>query len=417
MTRRSALRAPAAAALALAGCGRRREPGRTSLWASDSEGENVKFVLGGYRRARDVDLQWLASADAHEKLLTAFAGDSLPDVMMVARDWLPEFEAVGVLSPLPAGPGVPPSLLSGQLADAHAAMAHDGRWWGVPWTLDTEVQYHRRDILADAGHAAPPPRLDDWRAMLRAVKRRGRARFAVLMQLDWPEHLLNIANQIADAPLRDRFSYGNYRSPGWREALALYKSLFDEGLAPLAGSVQVPDSTGDLARGFVAIYPSGAWTRADLLRRKLMPRSDWAVATLPGADGPGVHMIRGAVLGVAHDAVAPTRAWGLIRYLTLPETQLRFFHAAGVMPSVAAAWADPQVARDPCARVYAAALARPAPVPPIPEWPRIKTEVQAIAERLARGQLSVDEAATLMDARADFLLEKRRWLLDKGKIV
>ena len=53
-------------------------------------------------------------------------------------------------------------------------------------------------------------------------------------------------------------------------------------------------------------------------------------------------------------------------------------------------------------------------LPKVPEWERIVSEMQVVAERMVRGQYSVDEAAAEIDRRADRLLEKRRWMLGKG---
>ena len=43
--------------------------------------------------------QWPLSA-AHEKLLTAFAGDALPDVSQLGNTWIPELATLGALEPL-----------------------------------------------------------------------------------------------------------------------------------------------------------------------------------------------------------------------------------------------------------------------------------------------------------------------------
>ena len=64
-----------------------------------------------------------------------------------------------------------------------------------------------------------------------------------------------------------------------------------------------------------------------------------------------------------------------------------------------------------------AAVRVAAVTPTVPEWERITGEVQVIAERMVRGRLTVDQAAAAMDVRADALLEKRRWLLDRGRIA
>jgi multiple sugar transport system substrate-binding protein len=47
----------------------------------------------------------------------------------------------------------------------------------------------------------------------------------------------------------------------------------------------------------------------------------------------------------------------------------------------------------------------------VPEWERIATEMRLVVERAVHGELSVDQAVRQLDARADQILEKRRWLL------
>src|SRR3546814_1767042 len=73
--------------------------------------------------------------------------------------------------------------------------------------------------------------------------------------------------------------------------------------------------------------------------------------------------------------------------------------------------------RDPAVAPFRVQLERATALPKVPEWERIVTEMQTVAERMVRGQFSVDEAAREIDARADRLLEKRRWMLEKGRTL
>jgi multiple sugar transport system substrate-binding protein len=83
-SRRNALQrlGAAAALLTLGGCGRRDDPeGPLNFWAMGREAEVVAELLPAFH-ARHPDIrvhvQQLPWTAAHEKLLTAYAGDSLP---------------------------------------------------------------------------------------------------------------------------------------------------------------------------------------------------------------------------------------------------------------------------------------------------------------------------------------------------
>jgi multiple sugar transport system substrate-binding protein len=47
----------------------------------------------------------------------------------------------------------------------------------------------------------------------------------------------------------------------------------------------------------------------------------------------------------------------------------------------------------------------------VPEWERIASEMQFVAERMVGSDMTVDQAAAEIDGRADRILEKRRWML------
>src|SRR5213078_3064671 len=117
--RRSAIRrigwGSVALAGSLAGCGRRSNgpEGPLEFWAMGREAEVVVDLLATFRERHpdvQVRVQQLPWSAAHEKLLTAFAGDALPDLCQLGNTWLPEFSALGALEPLDerlASAGIP----------------------------------------------------------------------------------------------------------------------------------------------------------------------------------------------------------------------------------------------------------------------------------------------------------------------
>ena len=104
-------------------------------------------------------------------------------------------------------------------------------------------------------------------------------------------------------------------------------------------------------------------------------------------------------------------AWKLIEYLSRADVERTFHALTGDLPPRRSAWSDPALANDAHARAFRDQLERVKPAPKVPEWERIADEMRVVAERAARGLASVDAAVTELDARADRILEKRRWLL------
>jgi multiple sugar transport system substrate-binding protein len=111
---------------------------------------------------------------------------------------------------------------------------------------------------------------------------------------------------------------------------------------------------------------------------------------------------------------AKDAAWKLIEYLSRPEVERSFHALTGDLPPRRSAWRDSGLANDVHARAFRDQLERVKPAPKVPEWERIADEMRVVAERAARGLATIDEAVTELDARADRILEKRRWLLARA---
>ena len=405
-----------AAATGLTGCGR-GEAGITRLrfWAMGNEATNVPQILPEFERRNPdirVEVQALPWTAAHQKLLTAYAGDSLPDVSQVGNTWVSEMEAIGAISALPAFAS---DLLTDQFPAVLDTNRIDGRVVGVPWYVDTRLIFYRSDLLEQAGYDGVPPTWAGWKQAMRAVKRVvGDDRYAVLLPLNEFEQLLTFGLQGDEPLLRDEATRGNFSSPSFVAALAFYKSLFDEGLAPVASAAQISNVWTEFERGWFSFYFSGPWTIGDF-RNRLKPETRWMTSGVPGPDGPGASAPGGSSLVVFRSSPQQEAAWKLVRYLSEPAVQARFNQITGDLPARPSAWATPTVAGDPYIAAFKDQLARAEAVPKVPEWERIVTEMQIVAERMVRGEYGPEAAAAEIDRRADRLLEKRRWMMDRGR--
>jgi multiple sugar transport system substrate-binding protein len=136
-------------------------------------------------------------------------------------------------------------------------------------------------------------------------------------------------------------------------------------------------------------------------------------APLPGPHGPGASSAGGCSLAIFRRSTRPDAAWKLVEFLSRPAVQQEFYRLSGNLPARRSAWAAPTLAHDPYARGFRDQLDRVRPLPQVPEWERIATELRLVMEAVVHGDIPAARVAQEMDARADLILEKRRWMLDR----
>lgn len=106
----------------------------------------------------------------HQKLITATAGGTLPDVVRSDIIWVPELAKLGVLEPLD---GLMPdfkSLARKTFPGALATNRWNGRYYGLPLDTNTRVLMYNAAALRKAGFSRPPATFAQMRAMAPKLK-------------------------------------------------------------------------------------------------------------------------------------------------------------------------------------------------------------------------------------------------------
>lgn len=412
----------AAALLAMlqGGCHRANGGGTgTTLefWTIGREGEAVTQLLPAFERANPgihVRVQQIPLTAAHEKLLTAYAGDSLPDVTQIGNTWIAEFAALHALAPLQSRVAESGAIRADDyFASAWDANVIDGTLYGIPWYVDTRLLFYRVDLLREAGFDAPPRDWADWQAQMDAIRSKSQGtRWGALLPTNEYDQLLALALQQHVPLLRDGGRYGNFESAGFKRTLAFYVDLFRHGDVPPWTNVQVGNPWQAFGRGDFVFYLSGPWNIGEFRKRLPAARqADWSTAQLPGPDGPGDSVTYGSSLVILRHSRHRDAAWKLVEYLSRPDVQVRFYELLGDLPARRSAWESQVLKNDPKLRAFRAQLERMRPAPRVPEWEQIVNMMQQVAARAVAGQLTVDQATAQMDAQADTILAKRRWVL------
>jgi multiple sugar transport system substrate-binding protein len=408
--------------LLLGGCAKTASHGITlEFWGIGREGLAVEQLLPAFERAHpdiQVRVQQIPLNAAHEKLLTAYAGDSLPDLVQIGNTWIAEFVALHALEPLGARVAHSGAIREDDyFASAWATNRIDGVLYGIPWYIDTRLLFYRVDLLHDAGFGEPPRDWNEWQAQMDAIRASsGGRRWGALLPTNEYDQLLALALQQHVPLLRDGGRYGNFESAGFKRALAFYVGLFKRGDVPPFTNVQVTNPWQAFDRGDFVFYLSGPWNIGEF--RKRLPASrqaEWSTAQLPGPRAPGDSVTYGSSLVIPRSSGHKDAAWALIEYLSRPEVQVRFYELLGDLPARRSSWESPALKGDPKLRAFRAQLEHMRPAPQVPEWEQIVNMMQDVAARAVAGQLTIDQAAAQMDAQADTILAKRRWVLERQR--
>lgn len=405
--------------LLLAGCAKPEQGTTLRFWAMGREAEVVGELVREFEAENPgirVDVQNIPWTAAHEKLLTAYAADGLPDVCQLGNTWIAEFATLQTLTPLQ--PLVDASTLIDQqdyFSGIWDTNVVDGQLVGIPWYVDTRLLFYRKDLLRQAGYSQPPKTWAEWEQMNAALKKiMGTRGYPVLMPLNEFEPQLSFALQQDDSLLRDGDTRGNFRSPGFRRTLAFYDNMFEQGWAPKMSETQISNVWDEFFRGFTAFYLSGPWNIREFRQRQ--PASlegEWGATPLPGPDGLGAGIAGGTSLVVFRSSQKKEAAWKLIEFLSRPAIQQRFYKIIGDLPPRRSAWQSPELQDDPLTAAFADQLERVKPTPKVLEWERIAQQVRVVTEQVVRGGLPQDKAVEQLDQQVDDILAKRRWIVEQ----
>lgn len=422
MNRREAVVSLSGAAIALAGCGRSSRKKQIKFWGVGREGDVAATLIQGFEREHpdiQVNVQKMPFTAAHEKLLTAYAGETLPDIGQLGNTWIPELAALDALEPLDGYVAASKQIpLEDYFEGILASNRLDRTLFGIPWYVDTRLLYYRRDLLRQAGFNEPPQTWQQWSDMLGAIKNLvGPDRYSVLLPVNEFEPLLVLGLQMPSELLRDGGRWGNFRSDDFRRVLAFYESMFAREWAPRMTNTQISNVWDEFGRGLFSFYISGPWNIAEFKKR--LPASlqnEWMTAPMPGPDGPGFSSAGGSSLVLFKSSQAKPEAWLLAEYLSRPDVQQQFYDLTGDMPPRRSSWQMPTLVESPYARAFLAQLDRVRSPPKVPEWERIATEMRLTGERVVHRVRTIDEAVVELDRKTDEILAKRRWMLEQNTL-
>ncbi|MGH9213704.1 MAG: sugar ABC transporter substrate-binding protein [Acidimicrobiales bacterium] len=373
--------------------------GEITVWAMGAEGEQLgEFAEEFMAENPDitVNVDPLAWDVAHERLITAIAGDEAPDVSQMGTTWMGEFASIGALAEVPDDVD-----MDAYFEGARDTAIVDEVAYGVPWYVETRLLYYRTDLAEQAGITEPPGDWDELRAMAEAMQQQAGSEWGIYLQPGqtgaWQTFMPFFWQRGGDI-LADDSEFA-LDSPEMVEAVEFYQSFYDDGLSPSS----VPegfDITPAFVQGTHPMFFSGPWHMSlieDLGGADIEGR--WAVAPMPQEES-GTSFVGGSDLVVFEGSDNSEAAWEFVRWLSTPEVQGRWYEAVSALPAVESAWQEGELASDDNLAIFGDQLSDAIHPPAISTWEQIATEIDGELERVAAGEASPEDAAQAMQESA-----------------
>ncbi len=347
-----------------------------------------------------------------DKLLTALASGTGPDVFQIPMGFGIEMSRSGMLTPVPETVFTTEEIEEAFLDWTISQFKYDGKYYGLPTDVQTLVLFVNDTMLEEAGvdPANPPKTWSELLEQARKVTKRDSAGRMIQGGLDtrymWGVHNL-FTHQIIEGPIVDlEAKKVNYGGPEGMKAWEYVAELMTG-----EGAVDSPVFlTGQMKfeQEKAAFYINHPVTRGRLELNH--PDINWSVHHVPVPDGHDVDEPTTVGHHWAYVANAQTKdqemAWKWIQYLASEDVQRRWVLEARDLPSLIKLVNDPELTPDEEAKIAMDSLkyARPYEGVGRDDVDEIRNEIW---DNIVIGGMDVEEAVKRGVNEENKLMEKK----------
>jgi multiple sugar transport system substrate-binding protein len=343
------------AAGANASSGKADAKGPLTIWVMGDSGTNFKKLVAPFTKSTGIAVKVVAIpwGNVSQKLTTAVASGSGPDVVQVGLSALRTFADAGALMDLSKRLSGYPNLASTKFEVGVAGMATaiKSKIVSVPWIADTRVLFYRTDILSAAGINNPPKTWTELRADAKILTARGAGKYGYYIP-QWDNALPVELTWAAGGDVINSAGNVDLNTPAFKTAVDIYTGLYADKSVPSNSDF---DQTQGFISGVAPMLISGPYLAQAIKTSASTLAGKWNVTVLP-SEKTNTSLFAGSNLGVWHNTKKPKGSLKLLDFLSMPSTQLRWYAIDGDLPTVKAALADSKFTSDPLVKVYSQQL-------------------------------------------------------------
>ncbi|EAC2955723.1 TPA: sugar ABC transporter substrate-binding protein [Listeria monocytogenes] len=377
-----------------------------NVWAMGDEAKSLKELAQKFTKDTgiEVKVQVIPCANAHDKLLTAVASKSGPDVVQMGTTWMPEFVEAGALLDITKDVEKSKNMNSDLFFPGSVKTTQfDGKTYGVPWYAETRVLFYRTDLLKKVGYNEAPKTWDELSDAALKLSKRGKDMYG--FAIDPNEQTTGfIFGRQNGSPLFDKDGQPVFNKKPFVDTVSYLDSFIKNGSAPDTDlGLDASQSFG--GDGIVPMFMSGPWMVNTL--KDTAPDIDgkWATAVLPKKEN-NESSLGGANLSIFKYSDKKDDALKFMDYMSQPDVQLSWLKDTNSMPARMDAWEDDMLKNDPYYKVFGEQMKTAEPMPLIPQFEEIAQLYGKSWEQIYRGGADVQTQMDTFNDQVEALLKK-----------
>jgi trehalose/maltose transport system substrate-binding protein len=320
------------------------------------------------------------------------AKDASYDIVTTDVVWTAEFAAKGWLTPLEGAFALDTSKL---LKPPVEAATYNGKLYAAPFASDGGLLYYRKDLVP-----TPPKTLDEMWKMCSVAKKNGIGCYAGQMA-KYEGLTVNAAEAMntTGGKIVDEQGKATVKSAEATKGLQMLADHYKNGDIPKEaityqeeqGRQAFEDGKLLFLRNWPYVYNLAKTDGASKVKDK------FAVAPLPGVDGPGASSLGGHSEGISVFSKHKGTAFEFLKFIEEDAQQKFFMEKGSLAPVVGAIYEDKAlVAKYPYLPTLLTSIQNAVPRPVTPFYPAVTKAIQDNSYAAIKGEKPVDQAISDM---------------------
>lgn len=348
----------------------------------------------------ELDVQFVAWADAQQKFNNAIGGGTTPDVAETGTTWTPGFADAGALTSIDAcvdDAGVRDDLVDSLVE----AGTYEDSLYGMPWYAGVRSIIYRKDVFEKA-NVEPPETWDELVEVGEKLKKANPDMLAFPVPGD-SEYGVDPFIWGADGKIateEDGQWTSQIDADEAREGIEFYTGLATEhGFSSAAAQTwDETDLSDAFSRGEAAMMISGSWTPGALVEDNPKLKGKIGAFPIPGQDGGmSPSFVGGSHLSIFNTADNPDLAWTFVHMMSTGDFAKKWGEQSGFFPGTETLLDEVIAQDDPLVSPFAKQMVdggASVPVTPLYEKVQGKSTIPSMVQKILTDKATVEEATS-----------------------